>query len=213
LRRNIFNVARPTMLKIHSKMYRTYSTSSSSEWENISWCFWGENILKRKMVPVKKKEWRENKYQEWKWELSLTQMQCWGSRSGTFLPDLGSGIFTARSGSGSSSGVYLSSTGNCFQKDVLNQFFEKLSWYRHHVKIFTVHYVNGINWRIDFLKWIWIRSVFRGWIQIWSRSKPDWIPNTAQMWDFILDSKCTINLVLSVGQLMVFCIYRSLCIS
>jgi 16S rRNA G966 N2-methylase RsmD len=39
----------------------------------------------------------------------------------------GSGIFTAKSGSGSSSGdVYLPS--NFFKIDVLNQFFEKLSF-------------------------------------------------------------------------------------
>ncbi len=47
---------------------------------------------------------------------------------------------------------------NCFQKYVLNQFFEKLSWFRHHVKVFTLHSVNGINRRIHFLRWIWTGS-------------------------------------------------------
>jgi hypothetical protein len=45
------------------------------------------------------------------------------------------------------------------KKMFLNNFFEKLSWYRHHVKVFTIHYVNGINWRKHFLKWI--RTRFR----------------------------------------------------
>jgi hypothetical protein len=33
--------------------------------------------------------------------------------------------------------------------------FLKNSWFKHHVKVFAIHYVNGINWgRIHFLRWI-----------------------------------------------------------
>ncbi len=55
----------------------------------------------------------------------------------------------------------------------LTNFFEKMSWYWQHVNVFTLHYVNGINGRIHFQRWI--RSVLKGWIRI--RSKPDWVPN------------------------------------
>ncbi len=41
---------------------------------------------------------------------------------------------------------------------------------------FTIHYVNGIKWRIHFLRWIRIRVVLD---LFWIRSKPDRITNTA----------------------------------
>ncbi len=63
-----------------------------------------------------------------------------------FFAGFGSGIFTSGSYSGD---VYLLS--NYFQKDVLN-----------HVKVFTIHYVNGISWQIHFLQW--------GRIRFWTKS-------------------------------------------
>jgi hypothetical protein len=102
-------------------------------------------------------------------------------------PDPGSGRIRhlhASSGSGSRSGnVYVPS--NCVQKDVLNRFLEDLSWFKHIVKVFTIHYVNRINWIRTFSKMDpdpvldRIRSVLRGRIRI--RSKPGRILNTASV--------------------------------
>jgi hypothetical protein len=40
------------------------------------------------------------------------------------------------------------------RKMFLTNFFEKLSCYRHYIKVIPIHYVTGINWQILFLRWI-----------------------------------------------------------
>jgi hypothetical protein len=65
-----------------------------------------------------------------------------------------------------------------------------LSWYRHHLKVFTIHYVTRINWRIHGSGFEpesgldRIRSVLWGRIRI--RFKLDRIPNTWPNWSPIL---------------------------